>query len=642
MENSENDIPESGSQIIGVSTVLLGVANLQKLLRSLKENPKLIGRIRRFSFPCDYENADVQKLQRDFHILLSSFNLFSHENGLYTVNQEHENHQNGESRDSSGLFRKLSSGNIDQRKLFEKLDVLISGLDTEHPHCSTLESLQDMPSISLPQNGFRFLQNLPNGVKLMPSSLSISHEHSEELEKPGNSSNINFKILHSKIDISQLSNLTLDLNCTHQCLCIPRFFEDFETYLDTEQRDFCKLSKLNLILHHEDWLDATEFLETVITPVTGVIAKMRSLHTLSLSLSVETFKLYTQDGMSPSRLNLVNSGILKVVMQAVENSSIKELAFPDLFTLFFYYKPQFYQSVLHTCQCNGCKNLLSEVKRRYLPIDDEDVADDESGFFVVIGFVLDKLRRERKLLPCGKREYVLHTGTRGILESSFGKKSVVENENYHEVGRNFGGDFGGDCDCDSDAEIDKTLEEVIEFEMENEIDFDDDPHLESRGDLSSLSFTDFSDSLSMFEDYLAVSESSSLQSEKEEKARYNSHTYSANSKKHDLDPGNHGVPAKNNNNSDLAHRFRSEDLFDEMVTTYILHQTRPLLEYVSGMLPQLEKLDLHGIHFQRSGERFSSVFDTENFPNFIFQKDLNLAPGLDSQPDTTYGAWTFT
>lgn len=639
----ENEISKFGPQIIGGSTVLLGIANSHKLLRSLRENPRLLGKVQRLSFPCYYESAEIRELQKEFQVLLVSSNLFSHENGVYTLSLEFENHHDGESKGGLKLIRKRRSGNIDQKKPTDRLKFRNSPLDHGNLHPADLVSLQD---ISLRQNGFQFLQNIPNPAKLMPRSLSISHEHSEKLEIPGTSSTINFRILHSKIDISQLSNLTLDLNCTHQCLCIPNFFQDFESYLDTNQRDISNLSKFKLILHHEDWLDATEFLESVITPITGVIAKMRNLHSLSLSLSVDTFKLYTQDGMSPSRLNIVNSGILKVVMQAVEKSSIKELAFPDLFTLFCYYKPQFYQSVLHTCQCSGCKKLLAEIKRRYLPIDDEDVADDESGFYVVIGFVLDKLRRERRLVLCGKGQHVLHTGTPGILESSFGKDSSVEFGSGEETGRFLERACEGvsDSDCDSDCDAETHIEPSMELpiEMENEIDFSDEWQSDDQSDLGSSSVSDFSETFSIFSEYLAMS-NSTLHSDYREKPKHQSDSNSTNPKNLGLDPEPHGIPAKNAKNSEPADRFPpSEDLFDEMVTTYILHQTRPVVAYVSGMLPELEKLNLHGIYFQKGNGGFFSVFDKEKFPDFIFEKDLTLAPGLDPQPETTYGAWTFT
>ena len=64
-------------------------------------------------------------------------------------------------------------------------------------------------------------------------------------------------------------------------------------------------------------------------------------------------------------------------------TNLKTLQLPDFFTSFIYYKPDFMESLLHTCKC--CQLVLNKLENEfYDKLIDENL---ETNYYMTIGYI---------------------------------------------------------------------------------------------------------------------------------------------------------------------------------------------------------------------------------------------------------------
>lgn len=61
---------------------------------------------------------------------------------------------------------------------------------------------------------------------------------------------------------------------------------------------------------------------------------------------------------------------------------------------------------------------------------------------------------------------------------------------------------------------------------------------------------------------------------------------------------------------------------DTLVTTYIAHQGRPLVEYMALIFPALRAVDLHGLRFRGRAAGLACVSDASEYPAELFEVDV--------------------
>ena len=77
---------------------------------------------------------------------------------------------------------------------------------------------------------------------------------------------------------------------------------------------------------------------------------------------------------------------------------------------------------------------------------------------------------------------------------------------------------------------------------------------------------------------------------------------------------------------------------DNLVTTYIVHQLKPILQYLSMIFFKLDNLMIHGIYyeFNHKARRLKPIFDDEEYPpEFLQEKSKEIQSGIT--PDLPFG-----
>lgn len=335
-------------------------------------------------------------------------------------------------------------------------------------------------------------------TRLTPKELTFSHSHTD------GASALDFAALERTVDLAQVRTLRLSVDCLVSCRCLGRFAEQLCAYL-AQQRGMPRLTLLELrFLPQSEWLGPSDLVEEVLTPFGNFVKTLCALQHLTVDFAAPLYKMYSESGMPLLYLNLrCNEKLLEAFFLPLCTDSptsvsrtLRSLALPDFFMLLVYYKPNFYESFLHTCRCAGCALVLAMLQEQF-PLGDEDIDSEEASMYVLVGLILAKLQHERPLLA---RRQVLGAGT----------NTLHLHLHRHTP-----------CQC---------------------------------GALATLA------------------------------------TGSAN-----------------------AHATHATHVVDALATTYVVHQCRPIADYLAQIFQGLTHLTLHGVHYAR-GNGMQCVFDEETFP----------------------------
>lgn len=351
---------------------------------------------------------------------------------------------------------------------------------------------------------------------------------------------LDFKVISDKIDLTYLTHLYLKIDCNvhrnNNCSCFPDFFKNLASY-SRLRGGLPNLISFELELFPNfEWLRPHQILETILTPLGSFIKTLRSLVRLTIDLSTLGFKMFDNImGMSSVVLNKLNERLIEAFFLCFFTSSqrrtttnLKTLQFPDFLTSFIYYKPDFYESLLHTCQCWGCHLVLRKLNELFMPLSGEDEIrdmDDEATYYILIGFILGKLQTDREVcIPIKQRtfnyrNYPIYKGQPHTLHNHFHQGCTK-------------------CGCN----------------------INDDPNAES---------------------------STSI---------------------------------------------------DNLVTTYIVHQLRPLVKYLTTIFCNLDNLMIHGIYYEydKASHTMKPIFDDDEYPqSFLIEKEEEIRLGI--KPDIKFG-----
>lgn len=81
---------------------------------------------------------------------------------------------------------------------------------------------------------------------------------------------------------------------------------------------------------------------------------------------------------------------------------------------------------------------------------------------------------------------------------------------------------------------------------------------------------------------------------------------------------------------------QSDMNIDNLVTTYVMHQLRPMVEYLVLIFENLETMMIHGIYYHRKDAKMVSTFDREDYPaEFLQAKTHEIATCIE--PEGPFG-----
>ena len=373
---------------------------------------------------------------------------------------------------------------------------------------------------------------------------SISNNHKHDLEYQNYvkdmEKSLQFKVISDKIDLTYLTHLYLKIDCVerrnYNCNCFSKFFKDLAAYL-VSRRGLPNLISFELELFPNlEWLRPHQILENILTPLGGFVKTLSNLSRLTIDFSTPGFKMFDSSmGMSSLVLNKLNERLMEAFFLCFFTSNhlriisnLKTLQLPDFLTSFIYYKPAFYESLLHTCQCWGCSLVLDKLSDLFFPLnEDEEIQEmnDEATFYILIGFILGKLQADREVcIP--------------IKQTTFNYKNYpIYKGQPHTLHNHF---HRGEANCRCNVKEDLNGESKLNI--------------------------------------------------------------------------------------------------DNLVTTYIVHQLKPILQYLSMIFFKLDNLMIHGIYyeFNHKARRLKPIFDDEEYPpEFLQEKSKEIQSGIT--PDLPFG-----
>ncbi|KAK6459070.1 uncharacterized protein RJT20DRAFT_11665 [Scheffersomyces xylosifermentans] len=374
------------------------------------------------------------------------------------------------------------------------------------------------------------------------------------------SKKLDFFSIHEKIDIMNLTHLYLKVDCNehrhNHCNCFESFFKNF-TEFSVQNGGLPNLINFEVeSFPNLDWLRPHQILENILTPLGGFIKTLTSLSRLTIDFSTPGFKMFDNNmGMSTWLLNKLNERLMEAFFLCFFTSSnksnmvtnLKTLQLPDFLTSFIYYKPDFYESLLHTCPCWGCQLVLEQLCHSFYPINSESINDNtddeeeenatldlESTYYMLIGYILGKLQADREVcIPIKEKtfnygKYPIYKGQPHTLHNGFHK--------------------GEDAD-DDEEECTKC--------------------------------------------------SCSIKQDPMGKSRMN---------------------------------------IDNLVTTYIVHQLDPIIQYLSNIFLNLDNLMIHGIYYEYDTklDRLAPIYDDYEYPaDFLAEKQDEIDRGI--KPSGPFG-----
>lgn len=383
---------------------------------------------------------------------------------------------------------------------------------------------------------------------------------------------LDFSLLRS-IDICTLSSLHLHVSCGDDtetmdlCSCFRDFMLNFGRFL-AGSNGLPNLQELEIcVLPQGEWIQPHHLLDAVLTPVSSAVSTLSKLQRFRFGLSSSTLKMYDESGMSLQQLNSLNCRLVEAFFLSLQPhvlQTLTHLELPDFLMAFLFYKPNFMESLLHACKCTGCAQTLGHLSS-YVPLDENgNVLDRNCALYVMVGFILDKLHDERQLVKPPN-----HTGT-------------VEHCTLYP---------GVPC------RIQQVVASIAPTSGVQEV-------AESAGEVEGVQTS------RAFE--LGTTSCGNLE------VSVDSHVESA----HTQHPGPNALHPgfctrreqhfKEGETSNVSCRKPADA--DDLVTTYILHQVRPVVEFLAAVFPNLDHLMVHGLHFEKRGSCFSSVFDPDSYP----------------------------
>lgn len=557
-------ISENGMRSMDTA-LILSIDNLVKFISTLRANPTLLQKVRFFIFDKCYLEKDciVGEMQSeiiDFFGSNSSEMNFLHitfvdfGSGILKLTNflKNKNIRNKIFKLFITKYKDLYLPVIPQSltNLFLMLDeselMSCKTFDLSCPPFDVFNSLFTLTCSTNNQLGLEILKGLKlfNGdLKLKLKGLTIFHCHKENFTSDDYSfiysnernsfsklqgflksldKRLDFNAIGEKIDLRYLTHLYLKIDCAEHrnsnCNCFGNFFKDLATY-SKENKGLPKLTNFELeSFPNIEWLLPHQILENVLTPLGSFIKTLSGLTRLTIDFSTPSFKMFDNNmGMSSMVFNKLNERLIEAFFlcffAANESnivSNLRSLQLPDFLTSFIYYKPDFFESLLHSCQCWGCELVLRKLKEQFFPIRDNDISelngdqevDEESSYYILIGFILGKLQADREVcIPIKEKtfnysSYPIYKGQPHTLHTHFHSSSF--------------------CKCDLDKD-----------------------------------------------------------------------------------------PSGKDNCS-----------IDNLVTTYIIHQLQPIVEYLSTIFFKLDSLMIHGIYYDRnnSSEKLIPIYDNLDYP----------------------------
>lgn len=276
---------------------------------------------------------------------------------------------------------------------------------------------------------------------------------------------LDFPTMEAKIDLCYLTHLYLKVDCVEHrissCNCFGAFFTGLERFL-VQNKGLPNLKSFELELFpNMEWLRPHQILENILTPLGGFIMSLSNLARLTIDFSTPGFKMFDHNmGMTSALLNKLNERLMEAFFLCFFTSkqlntivsSLKTLQLPDFLTSFIYYKPDFYESFLHTCKCWGCQLVLEKLEDLFFPLNDDDAQDmdHESSYYILIGFILGKLQADREVcIPIKQKtfsykHYPIYKGLPHTLHSHF-----------------HGEDSNQSCKCNLDDVPEMTIDSLV-------------------------------------------------------------------------------------------------------------------------------------------------------------------------------------
>lgn len=364
-------------------SLVLDLSSAALLLQALERNADLV---KHFS----YEAPEATEMQTRFVKVLRNLRL-------KTFHMDPPVRPVGTSLTHTSVF---SMDQLDTAvSTFTSVNIELKEEALESHHINAPTTLQNLSCASRDLQGLAVLSSIDTEEKLQLTSLSISHlhNHGEPLA---------FDAIANSIDIPQLSKLRLTVDC-HQvgCPCYGAFFSSF-TALAAENDGLPALEVVEVeAFPQEDWLRPVEMLEQKLEPLSNFLQQLTGLVELKLDFATPCLKMTGDSETSVSdarKINrrLVDAFFLSMFEKPDFGLRLRKLELPDFLASFAYYKSDFNGSMLQTCQCQGCHDIIEELSQKVLDeiaLENPEV-DESQALFLVMYAVLHKLQNEKRVL----------------------------------------------------------------------------------------------------------------------------------------------------------------------------------------------------------------------------------------------------
>jgi len=593
------------------------IEKIAALSETLLTKPEIAERIHYLDFHGGFGDELVQYFKRDIEE-----HMESHAINLKRLRIVYESGEMSELNSvGSKPLKNTSHVKVDQLHQLSKLQHIrldSIAFEVDQPDLSSFDLFADeleyvyrVPKLSfstLQGCGLEVLKAMHCGlVKLEPSVLTLEHRHEasehEEIRGTGDGGEqslveqlnraaihgdvpkLDFHILDERIHLSNLSILHLRVSCAEHdvdfieagCCCFVNFLTSWRQFLSANE-GLPNLRELELsVPPPRDWLRPHDLLDVIVTPASDFIKTLTGLRKLTFGLSTQTFKMYAETGMSPALLNRINTRLIEAFFLSLGgvSSTLEHLELPDFLMAFFFYKPHFMELLLHTCQCCGCGMVLQEFERHFIEVEEWD--DDEGN------------------------EIGIYNGNESDDHDAVGN----ENENYD--GNENGNEFN---EIDSNDTVRATYEhdnytQTGNREVQNDAnDTHFDENDENEVNISALNKSAFFLMIGLVLD--------KLQNERKLLAPLN--------RKTGLNEC-HLFRGQPNTLAEIAAISGQENShnWDLLVSIYILHQIRPVLQFFKKHFPKLSLVMVHGIYYEKGQDgNFHSVFDSDEYPRLLF------------------------
>lgn len=595
---------------------------IEALAATLEKNPLLAEKIYYFDFHFGYSDDRVKLCQSNMHLIMQTYALNIRRYRMMYNNVEVD----ALTLHADGPF--INASHVEVTDLGEletmherRIDAISFHLDQSQIgsldlFSSNLDYLYQIPALEFATvHGFgldvvRALHCGP--VKLETSLLTLEHRHEaehEEYESRGaagfesESHRLDFGVLEEKFLLTRLTSLHLRVSCREHnddfiddgCHCFVGFLADWQRYLSANS-GLPNLRELELsVPPAREWARPHDLLNAIVTPSSDFIKTLTGLKSLTFGLCMQTYKMYEQTGMSPARLNRVNTRLIEAfflslggVMQTLEHMEL-----PDFLMAFFFYKPQFMELLLHTCQCSGCSMVLKELDVDLLG-NEEDANGEVEGEGEV-----EEGDEELSIVD--------HDAEDDQNEYESNETEMIGNE------MNENGPAGNES---TESEIEYEIDDEIEDEIHDRLDDGLDDGLDDElVDVHEIEPEDFN-LLALHNGAFYVMIGIILEkllSERMVLTPLNRKTVLS-------ECSIYGGPPNVLRKLQLLCGKRNLLDLDTLACTYILHQIRPVLQFLAKHFSNLSLVMVHGLYYEKKMGEFQNVFDCEEYPDVLYQR----------------------